>query len=107
VIPMRREFGRALDVQHLLHNPAYARDVLGEACNSRNPKLREYAEYLSGKLLGPRTSSSPAPAVTQRLTSRADAKAAADKMASDKVDDVSDEEEAKQLMLAKYRSGLR
>lgn len=107
VIPMRREFGRAMDVQHFLHDLAYAKEVLDEARTSQNPKLREYAEYLNGRMFGPRTASAPAPGVSQRVSDRAGAAAAADKANAEKPGELSAEEEARQLMLAKYRSGLR
>lgn len=107
VIPMRREFGRSLDVQHFLHDLAYAKEVLDEARTSQNPKLREHADYLNGKMFGPRTASAPAPSVSQRITDRAGAAVAADKTPAEKPGTLSAEEEAKQLMLAKYRSGLR
>ena len=103
VIPMRREFGRTLDVPHFLHDLAYAKEVLDEARQSQNPKLREYAEYLNSHLLGPRNASAPAPGVSQRLAAGAGS-APSDQS---KAVDASDDEEAKRLMLAKYRSGLR
>lgn len=104
VIPIKREFGRSLDVQHFLHDLAYAKEVLDEARQSQNPKLREYAEYLNGHLLGPRNAAPPSPAVTQRMN--ADSRDATAGAPATKPEP-SAEEEAKRLMLAKYRSGLR
>ena len=100
VIPIKREFGRSLDVQHFLHDLAYAKEVLDEARQSQNPKLREYAEYLNSHLLGPRNASAPAPGVSQRLAAGT---------TSAKASDVPGKaaQAARRLMLAKYRSGLR
>lgn len=106
VIPMRREFGRALDVQHFLHDFAYAQEVLTEARTSQNPKLREYAQYLDGKLLGPRNASAPAPAVSERIASLTADAPTASKSETAQTEQQTDDE-ARQLMLAKYRSGLR
>lgn len=104
VIPIKREFGRSLDVQHFLHDLAYAKEVLEEARQSQNPKLREYAEYLGSRMMGPRNAAAPSPAMSQRITDEQAAKAPSP---SDRKSQLSDEEEARQLMLAKYRSGLR
>jgi hypothetical protein len=104
VIPIKREFGRSLDVQHFLHDLAYAKEVLDEARQSQNPKLREYAEYLNSRLLGPRNVA-PAPGASARAaagTSSAPAPGASDKAAQ-----ASDDDEARRLLMAKYRSGLR
>jgi hypothetical protein len=106
VIPIKREFGRSLDVQHFLHDLAYAKEVLDEARQSQNPKLREYAEYLNSRLLGPRNAAAPAPGVSQRLAAGAAASAPAPG-AQSKAAQASEDEEARQLLLAKYRSGLR
>jgi len=99
---MRREFGRALDVQHFLHDLRYAQEVLDEARSSQNPKLREYAEYLTGKMMGPRNDAAPTAAVARQVIKTSNEEVAAAAAAG-----LSPEEEAKQLMLAKYRSGLR
>jgi hypothetical protein len=61
VIPMRREFGRALDVTHFLHDFAYAQSVLDQAKQSVNPRLSQHAAYLESKMFGPRNSTLPAP----------------------------------------------
>ncbi len=106
VIPVKREFGRSLDVQHFLHDLAYAKEVLDEARQSQNPKLREYAEYLNSHMLGPRNTSAPAPGVSQRLAAgAADAPSSSSK--SNSATQASADDEAKRLMQAKYRSGLR
>ena len=54
VVPMRREFGRQLDVRQFLHDFAYAREVLDEALKSRDTRLVDYARYVDARLNGPR-----------------------------------------------------
>ena len=105
VIPIKREFGRSLDVRHFLHDLAYAEEVLEEARQSQNPKLREYAEYLNSRMLGPRNASAPAPVVSQRLAAGTARSPAPD--AAGKADEVAEDDEARNMLLAKYRSGLR
>lgn len=105
VIPIKREFGRSLDVRHFLHDLAYAKEVLDEARQSQNPKLREYAEYLNSHLLGPRNASAPAPGVSQRLAAGTTSAKASD--VPGKAAQAAEDDEARRLMLAKYRSGLR
>jgi hypothetical protein len=53
-VPLRREFGRQLDVSQFLHDRRYAREVLAEALASQDPRLRTYAEYVQGRLHGAR-----------------------------------------------------
>ena len=64
VIPIRREFGRSLDVQQFLHDFAYAREVLEEALRSQDPRLKEYARYVEGLLHGSRQQAGNPPATT-------------------------------------------
>lgn len=61
VVPMRREFGRELNVQHFLHDFSYARTVLAEALSSQDARLRQYAEYVQAMMLGPRVGAPAAP----------------------------------------------
>ena len=104
VIPMRREFGRSLNVQHFLHDLAYAKEVLDEARTSQNQKLRECAEYIESKMLGPRNAAAPKDHVAQRLEQHAGKGAAA--VDGDQGIDGSDEE-ARRLIMDKYKAGLR
>jgi hypothetical protein len=109
VIPMRREFGRALDVQSFLHDLPYAKEVLDEARTSQNPKLREYAEYLTGKMLGPRDTAAPSAAVARQIdeaSSKADSAVPVPGAAA-AAGGLTPEAQAKAIMLAKYRAGLR
>ena len=61
VVPMRREFGRLLDVQRFMRDEDYARAVLDEALASRDQRLREYAEYVRRHLGGARQVDPPSP----------------------------------------------
>jgi hypothetical protein len=62
VVPLRREFGRQLDVGQFLHDVVYAREVLDEALRSKDTRLQEYARVVQTRLLGPRAASaSPTP----------------------------------------------
>jgi len=55
VIPMRREFGRSLDVSQFLRDVSYAREVLDRACQSVDPRLREYATWVEKAMRGMRS----------------------------------------------------
>ena len=57
VVPMRREFGRQLDVRHFLHDLEYAREVIQQALSSQDPRLLQYAKYVEDHHLGPRNAS--------------------------------------------------
>ena len=59
VVPLRREFGQHLDVQHFLHDLDYAQEVLKTALSSQDPRLREQAEYVSKLKFGPRVGDAP------------------------------------------------
>ena len=59
VVPMRREFGRSVRVEHMLSDPNYAQAVLALAATSQNERLREQAQSLQGLLGGPRSVSAP------------------------------------------------
>lgn len=59
VIPVKREFGRTLDVQKFLIDRPYAVEVIQEAMRSRDPRLQAYAAYVGGKVFGPRGTAAP------------------------------------------------
>lgn len=61
VVPMRREFGRQLDVRQFLHDVAYAGVVIDEALRSQDPRLVDYARYVQQRMHGPRIADTPAP----------------------------------------------
>jgi hypothetical protein len=52
VVPMRREFGRPLDVQHFLHDPEYAHAVIQLALTSQDARLLQYAKYVADHHFG-------------------------------------------------------
>ncbi len=94
VVPMRREFGRSVNVQSLLDDPGYASEVLEMALSSNNERLRAEALYLQRMLGSPRqVSAAPAPAM------------AAVAEPDDAVD--SERERLQALQAAKYRLGVR
>ena len=91
VTPMRREFGRSLNVQQFLRDRAYAEEVLATALTSQDPRLLEYARYAQSRLLGARAAAptshpgvAPAPAPSPGT-----------------------EEELRAKVLKKYTGGLR
>lgn len=59
VVPMRREFGRSLDVQQFMRDAAYAQAVLEQARTSRDQRLLDYADYVSRHLGGARDVDAP------------------------------------------------
>jgi hypothetical protein len=62
VVPMRREFGRQLDVRHFLHDHAYAREVIEQALTSRDARLLQYAHFVQQRHLEPQDSDDAGPA---------------------------------------------
>lgn len=55
VVPIRREFGRQLDVSQFLHDVSYAREVLDLAFSSQDARLIDYARFVEKRLYGPRS----------------------------------------------------
>jgi hypothetical protein len=129
VVPLRREFGQNLDVQHFLHDLNYAQAVLKTALSSQDPRLREQAEYVSKLKFGPRvgqaapavtapaaTAAAPGPAASipagmvERRKIRRDvpnSQFADTKPAATPDTPLSAEEEMKARIMKKYTSGLR
>jgi hypothetical protein len=108
VTPMRREFGRSLNVQQFLHDFAYAREVLDEAAKSQDPRLQEYAQYIQRRLHGPRIADTPAPpraSATPAKPTAPAAPAAAVPAAAPPAGPT--EEELRARVLKKYTGGLR
>jgi CRISPR/Cas system endoribonuclease Cas6 (RAMP superfamily) len=104
VVPMRREFGRQLDVRHFLHDLEYARDVIQQALTSQDARLLQYAKYVEQHHLGPRNASNAAPAAAQAEkpavptpTEKVEVPLSANPTA----------EEMRERVLRKYTSGLR
>jgi hypothetical protein len=118
VVPMRREFGRNLNVGQFLHDFSYAREVLEQALGSSDPRLLEYARYVEKRLHGARIADTPAlsakPAAT--VAAAASAPVAAQKPpapaaapAASAPDPAAgpSAEELRARVLKKYTSGLR
>ena len=99
IVPMRREFGRSLDVKQFLHDVLYAREVIEQALSSQDPRLREYAIYVQQRYHGPRVADSPAPVAASAKPAASTAAPASSTAA--------DEAELKARMLKKYTDGLR
>ncbi len=118
VVPLRREFGQYLDVQHFLHDVNYAQEVLKKALSSQDPRLREQAEHVGKLKFGPRggdapvgvvvtlpaTASSSPGAVEQGETARDTVNANAGPAVAPPL---SAEEEMKARIMKRYTSGLR
>lgn len=108
VVPLRREFGRQLDVRQFLHDFAYAREVLDEALSSKDSRLLEYARYVQTRLSGPRIASAapaPSPAVAEKRAPEA-AKPAASP-AAPAAPAAPTAEEMRAMIMKKYTDGLR
>lgn len=98
VIPMKREFGRSLNVHQFLHDLPYATEVIQEALNSKDERLRSYAAYAQTKIFGPRSGSEPL------LSASASSRAVAAAPAASETE-ISEDLRAKAI--ARYKSGLR
>jgi len=104
VVPMRREFGRQLDVRHFLHDLEYAREVIQQALSSQDPRLLQYAKYVEDHHLGPRNASNVA---APRSADRAAAPAAPHTPNEVAPSANPTAEEMRERVLRKYTSGLR
>lgn len=109
VVPMRREFGRSLDVQLFMRDEAYARSVLDQALASRDQRLRDYAQYVSRHLGGARQVDPPLIDTTtpMALDPLGPPSAAAKPTAAASAPAEPTEAELRARMLKKYTSGLR
>lgn len=111
VVPLRREFGRQLDVTQFLHDRRYAREVLAEALASQDPRLRAYAEYVQGRMHGARIAT-PSPAGGAALagaTAGGGSGLVSESTAPPVVSSTQDlsEDELRARVLKKYTGGLR
>ena len=97
VVPMRREFGRSLDVSHFMRDMSYAREVLDHARQSVDPRLRDYGAWVEKAMRG--TRAEPAAAV------RDEPAALRGVAAQDRLDD--DAQALKAGIARKYIAGLR
>lgn len=105
IVPLRREFGRNLDVGQFLHDLSYAREVIDQALGSQDPRLREYASYVQQRHHGPRVADSPAPPAAQAAAATADSTKPGVGVGEGGL--AADEAALKARMLKKYTSGLR
>jgi hypothetical protein len=103
VVPMRREFGRNLDVEHFLHDGAYAREVLQHARGSQDPRLRDYAAHVEKAL---RHEGDAAAMAGGTMPADPDTPAAAPPAGTPETD-AQEEEALRAIMLKKYVGGLR
>ena len=102
VIPLRREFGRQLNVSQFMQDPDYARSVLDVALGSQDTRLRDYAQYVNGLMSGARVGTRP-PAPAPSVPSASPPKPAADEAAAAEVS----EDELRARVMRKYTTGLR
>jgi hypothetical protein len=109
VVPMRREFGRQLDVRHFLHDLEYAKDVIQQALTSQDPRLQHYASYLAAHHLGPRNATQPSKAPVDAPPTQPMAPAPAAERAAPPAPERANPtaEELRQRVLKKYTTGLR
>lgn len=109
VTPLRREFGRNLDVQQFMHDFEYAADVLRDALRSQDPRLVDYARYVQNHLQGPRSGHAP-PTPPDTAVSKAPAAPAAASPGTAQAPAAPTsptEDELRARILKKYTSGLR
>ena len=107
VVPMRREFGRSLNVVQFLHDFSYAREVLDEAMKSQDPRLLDYAKYISQRVHGARIADTPAPPPAASAPRAPAALSPPASAAPVPATGGATEEELRARVLKKYTSGLR
>src|SRR5262245_6889821 len=106
VVPMRREFGRSLDVRHFLHDLEYAREVIQQALTSQDARLLQYAKYVQDHHLGPRNASNAAAPAKAEKVEKAAAPAPIETVEVPLSANPT-AEEMRERVLKKYTSGLR
>ena len=105
VVPLRREFGRQLNVQQFMHDFAYAREVLEQARTSADPRLVEYARYIEGRSRSPRIADKPSASDNSVADTVPGIQAAKTPAATAPVEPSADE--LRERVLKKYTTGLR
>jgi hypothetical protein len=101
IVPLRREFGRELDVHRFMADAAYAQAVLERARGSADQRLRDYAEYVGRHLGGARETDAPRVELGQPgFEATAPGVARLD-------DEAADAEALRQRILKKYQGGIR
>jgi hypothetical protein len=111
VVPIKREFGRSLDVQHFLHDLTYRKEIIEQALQSQDTRLRDYAKYVQSLLGSPRTAADP-PAPPKGQAPAAPASVIENAFASTEapstiIEPKSREDELRDQILRKYTTGLR
>jgi hypothetical protein len=111
VVPIKREFGRSLDVQHFLHDLTYRKEIIEQALQSQDTRLRDYAKYVQSLLGSPRTAADP-PAPPKSQAPAAPASVIENAFASTEapstiIEPKSREDELRDQILRKYTTGLR
>jgi hypothetical protein len=129
VVPMRREFGRSLDVQQFMRDSGYAHSVLEEALGSADERLRDYAAYVKRHMAGARearppsvppgaygahgangaaaAATAPAPAAPNGAAHEGETLPGADAPPAGKPAQEPTEAELRAKMMRKYTGGLR
>lgn len=108
VVPMRREFGRNLDVKHFLHDFEYQQDIIKQALTSQDPRLREYTQYVQTLVSGPRGSTQPpAPPKASAAPVIETLSAAPQGRPAEAAGGKSEEDELRDRIMRKYTTGLR
>lgn len=105
VVPLRREFGRQLNVQQFMHDFAYAREVLEQARSSADPRLVEYARHIEGRSRSPRIADKPSASDNSVADAVPSIQAAKTPAATAPVEPSADE--LRERVLKKYTTGLR
>lgn len=72
VVPMRREFGCALDVQKMRRNPAYAEAIVAQALTSQVQSLRDSARLVGYHLGAAKAAQEPSPPTAERAAPAAE-----------------------------------
>ena len=105
VVPLRREFGRQLNVQQFMHDFAYAREVLEQARGSADPRLVEYVRYIEGRSRSPRIADKPSAGDNAGADAVPSIQAAKPVAVTAPVGPTADE--LRERVLKKYTTGLR
>ena len=105
VVPLRREFGRQLNVQQFMHDFAYAREVLEQARSSSDPRLVEYVRYIEGRSRSPRIADKPSASDNAGAGTVPSAQAAKPPTVTAPAGPSA--EELRERVLKKYTTGLR
>lgn len=100
VTPMKREFSVSLNVSQFMSEEAYAKEIIDQALQSKDERLRQCAAYARSKVFGPRAGADTS-TVAATLTTASAATPTASAASTESVD------EMRAKMLAKYRSSLR